>query len=294
MGNPTNGLGGFLWYGTNAWSVTNDPQVQIPTAALFNDQIFHGLLINTSAGFFRSLIPDASTSGYLRTDGDGFYIQDTNGIPVTVPDPLTLTTLNASDVNTTTLDVSGATTFTGVNSDTVVSFLGLNGANQLVKGSVQTSSVAEFYENNSRTSPATPNFTYPSGPTANVQIGNEIYDPNNIAHVVSQELVEVDVAGQYSIEWYGQYSGYNYNGSNSIGTSYRPGLELTINNGVVGRGNIQVYQDRNVGGLAYGKVTVPLNVGDSLRLRGNGSMRSNADPGGTGLLGVTLILTKFA
>lgn len=284
---------GVLWYGTNGWRADANPQVAYQDLAVAEGQLFTGLMVNTSSGFVRRLVPNNGVNGAVFADGSGnFVIQDP--ATSTIPDPLVVTEVQATYGLFTYLTVSNTLTLPATVEDTIVYNIGLNAALQVVRGTTRTISVAQFYESNSLTSPATPNFTYPANANANVQIGNEIYDPDGIAHVVSQEVVEIDVAGRYTIEWYGQYTGYNINGSNSAGTPHNPGLYLTVGGVIISKGNVQVYQDRNVGGLAYGKVVTDLTAGQQIRVRGNGSMRSNVETGGTGLQGVTLILTKFA
>lgn len=289
LANPV--ANGFLTGAPNGFTFTADPQVLLTDLELSENEGFYGIVTNTDTGRFRRLVPAAGVDGFMVADGNGgWFIKPASEVGSTVPDPLTLTTLNASNVNTSALTVSGLPTFTGLISGTIATTIGLNGSNQLVKGTSSTISVAQFYESNGLASPATPNFTYPANASANVQIGNEISDPDGIAHVVSQEVIEVDKAGTYSIEWYGQYQGYSINGNVSAGTPYNPGLWLTVNGTLISLGNTQTYQDRNVGGTAMGKVAnITMAVGAQIRIRGNGSMSPAPS---TGLRGVTLILTK--
>lgn len=286
---------GFLTYGTNGFNFTADPKVPLTQLVVDDGDLFTGLVINTSTGYFRSIVPANGVTGFIRGNGAGqmSFVPDSD-VTATIPDPLVVTNLVATNASIANLAISGVPGFTGLNTETIVYPLGLNGANQLVKGSTATSSVALFYESPSMGSPARPNFTYPGSANAAVQIGNEIYDADGIAHVTSSEVISIDVAGVYDIEWFGQYIGYNINGDISTGTAFNPGLWLTVNGVLRSQGNIQTYQDRNVGGTAMGLYATPLSVGDQIRLIGNGSMRSNAANGsGTGLCGVTVKLTKL-
>lgn len=286
---------GFLYYGSNGLRFSDSPRVPLAELEVEEGDTFGSLVIcSGSNGIFRRVVPASGVDGFLKANGDG-TVSFADPTAASIPDPLTLDTINVSTLNATDANISGTLTLTGMQDDTVVSVVGLNGSNQLVKGQQQTISVASFYETNDPAGVGTPNWTYPATATSNVMIGNELSDADGIASVVDSATVKIDKAGSYVIEWQGQYSSSNPNGGNSAGTSYRPGLWLTINGVVVNKGNIEVFQDRNVSGLAAGRhVAVSLNVGDVIRLRGNGNMRpSTADGRGTGLQGVGIVLTKY-
>jgi hypothetical protein len=288
-------VNGFLYYGSNGLAFSSEPRVPLTELEVAEGDTFGDMVICTgSNGIFRRVVPAAGVDGFLKADGAGrLTFEDPSSS--TIPDPLTLDTLNVTTLNVTDINSSGTPTFNALQTDTIVSVIGLNGSSQLVKGTQQTISVASFYEINDLTGAGTPNYTYPAGASSYVTIGNEITDADAIASVQDSETIRIDKAGDFTIEWRGQYTGGNPNGGNSAGTSYLPGLWLTINGVVVDVGNRQVYQDRNIGGLAYGKyVALSMNVGDLVRLRGNGSMRPSAGDGnGTGLRGAGVILTKF-
>jgi hypothetical protein len=286
---------GFLYYGQNGLRFSDSPRVPLAELEVDEDDPFGNLVIcSGSNGIWRRVVPKLGVDGFLKANGDG-TVSFSDPTAASIPDPLTLNTINVSTLNATDVNVSGTPTFTGLQTDTIVSILGINGSNQLVLGSQQTISVALFYETNDPAGPGTPNWTFPANATANVQIGNEISDADGIASVQDSATIRIDKPGSYVIEWYGQYSSGSPDGGNSAGQSFRPGLWLTINGVIVSKGNIETYQDRNVSGTALGKYdAVSLNAGDLIRLRGNGSMRpSNSSGRGTGLQGVTLSLTKY-
>lgn len=285
---------GFLWYGDNGWRVSAAPQVILGELEIAEDVPFGDLVLSSAGnGLLRRVVPAAGANGVITALNGQFVITDP--AEATIPDPLTVTEINATTINVNDMNVAGTSTFSGLATDTITQVIGLNASNELVAGTTQTISVASFYEINDLAGSGTPNWTYPGGASSNVQIGNEISDADSIAHVVGTDTVEIDVAGSYTIEWRGTYSGYNPNSGNSAGTPYYPGLWLTINSTVVDKGLREGYQDRNVSCTAYGKYNaVSLSAGDQIRLRGNGSMRGNGETGrGTGLQGVGLILTKY-
>lgn len=288
-------VNGFLYYGANGLAFSAEPRVALTELEVSEGDTFGDMVICTgSNGIFRRVVPAAGVDGFLKADGAGrLTFEDPSSS--TIPDPLTLDTINVTTFNVTDTNSTGTPTFDNLQTDTIVANIGLNGSNQLVKGTQQTISVASYFEINDLTGAGTPNFTYPATASSYVMIGNEITDPDAIAHVQDSETIAIDKVGDYTIEWRGQFTGGAPDGGNSAGTSYLPGLWLTINGVIVDRGNNAVYQDRNIGGLAYGKYeAIALNVGDLIRLRGNGDLRPIAGGGnGTGLRGVGVILTKF-
>lgn len=287
-------VNGFLYYGSNGLQFSTDPRVPLTELEVAEGDTFGDMVICTgSNGIFRRVVPAAGVDGFLKADGAGrLTFEDPSSS--TIPDPLTLDEINVTTLNVTDTNSSGTTTYSNLQTDTIVSNIGLNGSDQLVKGTQQTISVASYFEINDLTGAGTPNYTYPATASSYVMIGNEITDPDSIAHVQDSESIAIDKAGDYTIEWRGQFSGYNP-GAGPGGNYFHPGLWLTVNGVIVDKGNKEVFQDRSVGGLACGKYeAIALNVGDLIRLRGNGSMRGPAEANrGTGLQSVGVILTKF-
>lgn len=286
--------GGFLTGTPAGFSFTNDPRVVLQTLEVPEGTTFDGFVVNLgSNGAYRKVIPAAGNNGALFAQNGKLVFQDPSSGGFVVPDPLTLTQLNVATLNATNATVSGTPTFTALNTDAITQTIGLNASNQLVKGTSATLSVAQFYESTSFNAGTTPNWTFPTTATSAVKINNEISDPDALASAPNDSTVTIAKAGSYTIEWYGYYMGYNPTGGNA-GDFFLPGLWLYINNILTSKGNIEVYQDRNVGGPAFGKWSGSLAVGAQIQLRGNNSMRSSTGNNrGTGLQGVTLTLTKY-
>lgn len=286
---------GFLYYGQNGLRFSDSPRVPLAELSVEEGDTFGSIVINSgSNGIFRRVVPAAGVDGFLKADGAGNLVfadpsQDS------IPDPLTVTTINVTDLNVENINSTGTPTFNDLQTDTITQVIGLNASDQLVKGTQQTVSVASFYETAPLTSLARPNYKYPSTSTGPVIIGNEISDPDSIASVQDQFTVKIDKAGDYTIEWRGSFSGWSPDGNNSAGPSFMPGVWLTINSVIVDKGNIEGFQDRNISTPVYGKYQANgLNVGDKIQLVGNGDIRpANTGGRGTGLQAVGIILTKF-
>lgn len=191
---------------------TNTPCVT-PTALTVQDGVgFAGLLASMGdAGCWRSLTPDANATGWLRAFNGEFILAE---LPTSnIPDPLQVEDLTVTDdatIKDLTIATGGSFCFPSVAEGTITTPIGLNASGCMVK---QTSgsgsnplgiSIAEFYENPTETSTATPNTTVSNGQSA--QIGNEIYDPDNIAQVNSTTSVKVLSAGRYSVRWFGLFA----------------------------------------------------------------------------------------
>lgn len=292
--NPDATTGGFLFYSGNGFRWGNDPRVILGALEVEEGDLFGELVITRANGLLQRLTPANGVDGVLKADGSGnLSFQDISS-SFTIPDPLTVTTLNATNVNVTDLTVTGTPEFSGLQDDTIVSNIGLNASNQLVKGSSPTISVASFFETNDLAGSSYPNFTFPATPVSAVQVGVEISDPDGIAHGVGLTVIQIDKAGDYIISWRGNYIGYNPAVAGASST-FQPGLWLKINSVTVDKGTVSTYQDRHVGGVVMGEYqAIGMNVGDQISLVGNGSMRSAAgSENGTGLLGVGVILKKY-
>jgi len=154
----------------------------------------------------------------------------------TVPDPLTVTTINATNANFAALNVTGLPVFSGLATGTITQNIGLNASNQLIIGSAATTGVntTMFFESPSSPNAATPN----AGATAGslLVIGNLIYD--SVSPVVpggalwtatnSQTLTCV-TAGTYLVNFEGQVT-YD------SGSSGNPAILLLVNGITVSNG----------------------------------------------------------
>lgn len=284
---------GLLWYGQNGWSVSTAPLIPLGALEVEEGDKFRNLMICRANGLWQQVVVAVGVDGVLKADGNGNLSFEDVSASFTVPDPLTLTTLNATNVNAANLTVSTAATFTGLNTDTIVSVVGLNGANQLVKGQTQSASVAFYFENDTLTGAGTPNYNLVSA-TDTCFIGNEISDPDNIGQVQDSKTIRINVAGDYIIDWRGTFTGYASNLDSPITNKYEPGLWLEINGVIVNYGIKSIYQDSQKGGGVGGThFQASLTVGSLIRIRNNGSLNLGDNTRKTGLTNVSLMLTKI-
>lgn len=291
--NPTGNNGGFVWTSPNGITISNAPLVKLQSLEVAEGDKFGSLVINRSNGLFQKVVPAAGVDGFLKADSSGNLSFEDPAASFTIPDPLTLTTLNASNVNVTDLTVSNSATFTGLNTDTIVSVVGLNGSNELVKGQTQSTSVAYYFENDTLTGVGTPNYNLVSQ-TDTCFIGNEISDPDAIGSVQDSKTIRIDKAGDYIIDWRGTFTGFGGNLDAPITNRYAPGLWLEINNVIVNYGIKSIYQDSQKGGGVGGThFAAGLTVGTILRIRNNGSLNLNDNTRKTGLTNVSLMLSKI-
>lgn len=285
---------GFLYYGQNGLRFSDSPRVPLEELEVEEGDTFGSLVICTgSNGIFRRVVPASGVDGFLKANGDG-TVSFADPTAASIPDPLTLNTINVSTLNVQDINASGILTATGLQTDTIVTPIGLNGSNQIVKGQQQVISVAMFYETADPSSSATPNYKFPSGTTAPVKSNVEVFDPDAIASPSGETIITIDKAGDYIIEWYGNFTGYNPGAASVGGTMYNPELWLNLNNTTISRGWGPVFQDRRIGGVAGGRIArATLNVGDQISILGVGMRDPNGSNNGTGLQGVTTVLTKI-
>jgi len=204
------------------------PVVALDVFTWTSQQEFGNLVAVNADGAMRQLEGPATPDLFPRTNASGNLIFDTLPTAI-IPDPLTIGTINATTVNTSALNASGAVALTGLASGTIANTVGLDGSGNLVKGGSSTGIQSSmFYE-----SPTSPSATFPnSNPTAgsNLVIGNQIYDSGgSIVGVVDGQTLKVLVAGKYRVDW-GGFIAFR-------GTKLGAALNLTINGVVVNSGN---------------------------------------------------------
>lgn len=271
--------------GTYTISFTSEPKVPYTIFEVGEGTQFAGLVAAMGdTGIHRRIKP--TFAGYVQTDATGNFFL--GGAPeATVPDPLTVTTLNAGTANIGAANISGITTLTGLNSDTITQTIGLNGSNQLVKGSSLTAQTAMFYENPTMLSAATPNSSI--SPGGLLTIGNEIFDSDAIASVVNSQNIRVDKAGLYQIRWMGTARGFNPTAESTVNNFY-PDLQLAIgaSNAVVNRGQ-QAWNSPRAGGVMYGEHIAQLAANTGIWLRLGDEARTPST-----LQRVQIILTKLS
>lgn len=255
------GDGGYLVAretGSGGWIIgfTTEPVVPLSNFVAAQTTAFGNLLVQGSDNIMRTLTGPAVANLYMSTNAAGQL--SFGALPdATVPDPLTvgvanvITTLNAADVN-----ITGTVTATGLATGTLVSSIGLNASNEIIKGTPANtgSQCAMFYE--AAVSPA------PTGNTPNVSavsgnpliIGNCLFDSSTVGGL-TPTLVTVDsavqlrcaVAGTYVIDFGGLIANTNVSAS----TNGKPNISLSINGVIVNSGN---GSNNNCGRGAYQNV----------------------------------------
>jgi hypothetical protein len=210
--------------GTPQIFFTNEPCINIPELAVgVGDQISH---LNASLGdnaCMRRLVPEAGADGWLRAIGGVWVL---SALPTdTIPEPFEVENLIVNDTATIENLVVGATMcFDALASDTITDTVGLSAGGCLVKGTISQVEAALFYENASLTSASTPND--PIARNTNAILGNEIFDPQGVASIVSTTRLKIDKAGSYFIIW----SGFFNRNDDAEGDD---GLDLVINSSIV-------------------------------------------------------------
>lgn len=212
---------------------TEEPAVDLDQYQIVQSQEYGNLIGVNADGVWRELLGPATANLFPRTNAAGNLIFDT--LPAaTIPDPLTLTTINVTNLNAADLVVSSDVTLSGLVAGTVVAQIGLNASNQLVIG-VSTVTGAQscmFFEAPTSPSPTTPN----SGvtPGSLLTIGNLIYDSvlpavagGALITATNSQTLSVVTAGSYCFDWGGEVTGSN--GS--------PSINLLINGINVNNGN---------------------------------------------------------
>ena len=153
-------------------------------------------------GTMNRLVPTADGVLFGNAADGTWYL---GNIPTAqVPDPLTVGTIHATDIGTVTLEVSGTPTFTGLAGGTIVTNIGLDASNHLITGPAAHSSPAMYFENPSKTSGTSPNGSPTNG--SPLVIGNELFDPDSIAHVQDSQTIVIDTTGTYRIDWGGYWA----------------------------------------------------------------------------------------
>lgn len=204
-----------------------------------------------------------SVAGFIATAADGtFTIAPAPA--ATVPDPLNIGTINVGNETAGNLTVTATTTLSGVPVGTITTTIGLNSSNQVVSGVGAHTSLAMYFENASRTTPTSPNGVT----TANqpLVIGNELFDPDNIAHVQDSQTIIIDTAGTYEIGWGGYWPSGSQGGAPTATT---PGIWLAIGSigNVVSWGNTHLGQtNTNTGQETTGTHMAPIAASTKIYL----------------------------
>lgn len=190
--------------GTPQIFFTPEPCIQIPELVVgLGTEISH---INASlgdAGCMRRLLPSAETDGWLRALNGHWVV---SALPSeNLPDPFEVENLIVTDTATIeNLVVNSTLCFDSLPAGTIETFVGLNASDCLVTGTISQIEAALYYESATLTTASTPNS--PIARNTSAIIGNEIFDPQNIASIVSTTRIKVDKAGSYLIFWTGFFN----------------------------------------------------------------------------------------
>jgi hypothetical protein len=291
---------GFLVRSGNGFKFTTEPRVALTEMEVAEgDAWSHFVVALGTDGIFRRIVPAAGADGVLKADGNGHWTFADISSQFVIPDPLTVGTINVSNLNAGVTDFSDVVTFSVIGTDTITQQIGLNSSNELVIGTIPTISVASFFENQNLTDSGTPNW-HPASASDYCTIGNELADPDGIASVVDSKTIRVDQAGDYLIRWRGNFDGWKPSANNeldAINNAKRPGIWLVVNNSVVDWGTKSTFQTRWRGSPVFGEYFAQgLAVNSTIKLQLNGSIQMGTSateyPNRTGLTGVGLTLSK--
>lgn len=243
-------------------SVSNSPIVSFQTFAVTSGSAIGTLLVEDATGAIKALSLPNTAGLYLSTNASGQLIL--GPLPTfTVPDPLTVTTANITNLTAANFTLTGSMIATGLGTGTLAFTLGIDAGGNVIKGAIASTGIqtAMFFE--SATSPAgtTPN----SGATAGtfLIIGNQLYDSGaSLIGITNATTLKCLVAGSYTITWDGQVG---YTG----GTFGTPAIQLVINGVIVNTGNgrplITSTTDRTA--FMMGFEMRDLNVNDTIQLQ---------------------------
>lgn len=241
------GDGGYLVAratGSGGWLInfTTEPVIPLSNITAVQSQTFGQFIVQGSDNIMRTLTGPAIADLYPRTNAAGQITFET--LPnATVPDPLVVNDLTVvTNAQIADLQITGTTEMSGLATATLVSVLGLNASNEIIKGTPADtgSQCASFYETAS--SPAgvgvTPNVSATSGNP--LYIGNCLFDSSTVGGI-TPTLITVDnattlrcaVAGVYVIDFGGMIA----NTAGGAANNGKPNISLSINGVIVNSGN---------------------------------------------------------
>lgn len=253
------------------WSTS--PVPNLDTFQTVEDQNFGNIVAILANGQMRQLLGPATADLVPMTDAAGGVAF--RALPTaTIPDPLSLTTLNVTNLTAGTFTLTGTMSANGLATGTVITQIGLDGSGNVVKGTGTTGvQTAMFFESPSGSSVATPNAAVIAG--GFLIIGNLLYDSGGaIATVSDSQTVAIAVSGKYQVDWGGQID--------SLGTP-RTGMtiQLVVNGIVVNNANC--YPLDPILDTADGNRTMPVTgfhaqnftVADTIKLQLSSNSGSN-------------------
>lgn len=270
--------------GTPQVFFTPEPCVELPIIEVgLGTEISHLVVSMGENGCQRRIAPGAEIDGWLRAINGVWQV---SALPSeNIPDPFETENLIVTDTATIeNLVIGGTLCFDALASDTIVDFVGLNAGGCLVKGNVSQIEAALYYESATLTSAATPNS--PVARNTNVIIGNEIFDPQGVASIVSTTRIKADKAGTYAIFW----SGFFDKDASSDAANGEPSLDLVINSSIVAlgcgrRGRVNPPATVPVSGMHL----AVLAINDTIELKTN----ATANLSNNLLMDVKLMLVRY-
>ncbi len=235
------GTGGYLVAQQNSsgtWQIafSSAPTVAVGDITAVINQTFGKFVVNGSDNIQRQLTGPATAGLILTTNAAGDLIFTT--FPVqTVPDPLVVNTITAANFTFGAGTFTGVPVFSGLSTGALVSSLGLNASNQLVKGDPSTTGVqgCMFFESPTSPSAATPNSGVVAGGL--LTIGNLLADSvlpavpgGALFSATNSQTLQCVTAGWYEII----YVGGIVMPANNSGS---PSMQLLVNGVIVSNGS---------------------------------------------------------
>jgi len=245
-------------------SSTDEPNVNLSTFAVASGAAIGNILVRNTDGIIRTLAPAAVANLILMTNAAGQFVLSALP-PFSVPDPLSVTTLNATTATFGSLTVTGPTAkFTGLVTGTIASTVGLDASGNLVLGTPAATGVqgAMFFESPTSPSALTPNSGATSGSL--LVIGNQLYDSGaSLVGIVTTQTLKILVKGKYRIDFCAQVTW-------SGGSSGRPAINLLVNGVNVNTGDARgdtsittTQRAANISGFEYRD----LEINDTIQLQ---------------------------
>lgn len=233
------GTGGYLVarQTPNGWLIgfSTTPTVALEEFLAVQGVAFGQVLVQQSDSVMRAMNPPVTANLVLGTNAAGQAMW----IPIpaaTVPDPLPVTDLIVTNLATiNNLTVTGTPLFSGLGTGALVSFLGLDAANNVIKGTPATTGVqvASFFESPTSPSAATPNAGAAAGSA--LTIGNLIFDSvgtpgGALWTATNSQTLTCLTAGVYVVDFGAQVT---WTG----GSSGQASIQLLVNGIVVNNSN---------------------------------------------------------
>tara|TARA_R110000868_G_scaffold387620_1_gene656238 strand:- start:3243 stop:4151 length:909 start_codon:yes stop_codon:yes gene_type:complete len=247
------GDGGYLVAratGSGAWLIgfTTEPVVPLSNVTAVQSQTFGQFIVQGSDNIMRTLTGPAIADLYPRTNAAGQITFET--LPTaTVPDPLVVNDLTVvTNAAISDLQITGTATATGLATGTLTNVLGLNAANEIIKGTIAVtgSQCAMFFESPTSPAASSPNANPSTADGNNLIIGNLLFDsawPNGVPGAgvlltaTNTQTITVLTAGVYVIDFGALIVRGTVTDADPTPSRGRATVQLTINGAIVNNGN---------------------------------------------------------